>query len=111
MNIKINGAQLKLFLEDSSYWGSKIWDGVSISINNGEQVDELVPENVDDTDIVEFQSGYVYDESCDGRPIELSSFIRKWLKNQNCVRLVIQVDASRVNEIKAAVKDLGGHIC
>ena len=110
MTTKINGAQLQTFLDDSEYWGTKIWDDISVSINGGEQTEDLVPENIRDTDVVEFLSGYVLDEADNSGHIQIDRFISKWQKQQNRVCLVVDIDASKINDVKASLKSLGGKV-
>lgn len=110
MTVKINGAQLKTFLDDSEYWGTKIWDDVSVSINGGEQTEDLIPENVNDTDVIEFLSGYVWNEDGGVGSTQLDTFIRKWQKQQNRVSLLVVIDATKVDEVKASLKALGGRV-
>ena len=107
MSIKISGAQLKLFLSDTDYWGSKIWDEISVSINGKDVLEDFDPWQIRDTDIIQFNYGYVCNEDDMSEQTNVVSFVKKWIKLQNTKHLVVSVSLDKADEIIQMLKDYG----
>lgn len=126
MPVKLSGADFRRFWADDSVWNPKsdvrnIVEDETITIltKNGtfthlESSDDYQAATLQDVaDLVMVSGGFVYNELNPNGYEDAQSFesvIRRWLKRQTRRIVSVEIQTERLNDLKLAVKQLGGKI-
>lgn len=110
MAAKMTGAEFKRFYNDPLSWPEGTWyeDGV-ITVDGVEQ-EEIHEDKISDTAKVVIVCGVVFLNQDDREGVAFDTYFRRWLKMQTMRQLVVQVDASKLDAVVAAVKAAGGKV-
>lgn len=117
MAVKCSGKDFMQWYNDPAYWftGSvpiderTYWEDAQFFVN-GEQIDEefdfdkdLKPE-----DVIEVSGGVVFGKVAGKTEPSVEAYLKRWLKAQNTISLVVHCPKDKVDAIKAAIKAAGG---
>lgn len=116
MSIKLSGAEFKRFYSDRAIWGDEgsdtyvdddayIIDGLPRSAED----EDFNPEDIADAAVVEVTTGYLA-HAPKGIPDDYVAAIRKWLRQQKARSILVEIDASKLDALKAAIKAAGGKV-
>ncbi len=112
--IKSNGKEFKQFYNDKSIWPVTYAVMDELVEADGKEVDPDDYESIPDFAKVKITDGLVYDQECDDiRVNEICSFevyFRRWRKQQMVEYFVVEIDKTKVQEFKIAIKHMGGKI-
>ncbi len=112
MPVTTSGAEFKRFYTDRSYWPEDAWheDCITELI----EVNGVKPESdvyyISDDDEVKILNGIVLLDLAGNKSTDFVAFFQKWLKLQTTRTLRIEVNASKFDELMAAIKLLGGKV-
>lgn len=73
---------------------------------NGEKVSDI-PDDLPDDAVIRIEGGCIYDGE-DGR--DLVRHFGAWKRKQTTVRLIVEVDVTKADALKAAIKAAGGSV-
>lgn len=112
MATKTTGAEFKAFIQDEAYWkGDAYFEDELLIINGEHRYDDLDLDytSIEDAAIITIEGGVVHDSPhwADKENPSLETFFRRWKKQRETQTLVIEVNKSRLIEVKAALKGLG----
>ena len=111
MSVKTNGSEFKSYYADPVSWPENAWhDDILIVVNGVELYDGGDLTAIADDATVEIQSGLVYFNEDDRDPVDMELHFKRWRKNQSVRTVVVSIDASKLEELKRAVKSVGGKI-
>lgn len=106
--MKTTGAELKAFWKDESVWpGDSYVDGVYLKINGADGSSEDV-EGMKDDDKIDLVDGYFCDQSDEGE--SLLTVFRRWRKKQATEMLLVEIPKGKLEELKTALKAIGGKV-
>lgn len=112
MNVKTTGAELKAFIDDDAFWdqGGGAWHEDTIyRVNGGNAYNDLDVDLLDDDDVVIIEGGHVFFEESE-EALALTTFFRRWRRQQNTAHLAVSIDKERLEDLKEAIKAVGGRI-
>ena len=109
--VKISGIEFKKCYEDTFAVKGYYVDSAKF-YKNGEYVDDFLPFEVVDSDIIEVDGGQVVSYSDATLVIDLSyeEFFLDWKKAQFTDTFIIEIDKSHSAEVKAFIASLGGSV-
>ena len=109
MPIKLTGAQLKAFLNDTEFWPEGRWMDDDVVERNGEVEEDFDWLSAADTDSIKLIDGVVFEDNGDevGGLVPLA---RRWLKAQTSTCFLVTVDKTKEEEIKALIRKAGGKV-
>lgn len=111
--VKITGAQLLAFMNDKAAWPGEdgdTWYEDALFAVNGVEVEDYDPEQVPFDSIVSVTGGVVFGPELPNDGVSLETHLRRWIKRQNTVMLLVECSQQKVDEVKAAIKAAGGKI-
>ena len=112
MPVTTNGAEFKRFYTDRSYWPEVAWHEDSITelieVNGAKPESDVY--HISDDDEVKILNGVVLLDWGGNKSTDFVAFFQKWLKLQSTRTLRIEVNASKFDELMAAIKLLGGKV-
>lgn len=98
------------FLDDQMYWpDGSWWDDVALVVDGCKSGGDFDPADLADNALIEVAYGYVTLPSSD-RAIPLPEYAQRWMKSQTTTVLLVEVPASKREEVAAAVAPLGGRV-
>lgn len=105
-DLKINGAQFKAW--QAADWGhpDAHWDDYMMLID-GVEVEDYDTDALADTAVIEIYGGVVFIGSKEMSP---KAHFNRWDKAQTTASVVVEIDKERLEELKAAVKAIGGKV-
>lgn len=126
MPVKLSGADFRRFWADDSVWNPKSdvrniveEETITFLTKNGTFTHLVSPDDYqaetlkDVADLVMVSGGFVYNElNPNGHEDaqSLEAVIRRWLKRQTRRIVSVEIQTERLNDLKLAVKQLGGKI-
>lgn len=115
MAVKTNGAEFKRFYNDKKYWpeqGETYHEDVVFRVNGEVLGDDSDPSDAGDADEVRIEGGVVYHSPFhkDGDEPSLESYFRRWQKEQKTATIVVECDASVLEQVTKAVRAAGGKV-
>lgn len=115
MPVKLTGKDYKAFL--NTEWGpDAIWEDYVLLVDgvivNYDEAYDFNENTIDDTSKVELRGGYiVLDQTkVPHTQIDAETFLRKWLKAQTHVSILVQVDRKQLDAFKVHVKTFKGAV-
>lgn len=108
MPVSTNGAEFKRFYGDEQFWPEKAWHEDAVIEVDGKKED-LDLFAIPDTATVKIVEGVVFMDQGQ-EPITLETFFKRWRKQQNTRTLMVEVDASKLDALVAAIKAAGGKV-
>ncbi len=110
--VRMDGVTFKRYFEDNQAWPEgTYYDDAEILIDGTPFTDGVDTDALADNAIIEIRDGLILHESdvgVDGT--SLVSHARRWLKQQTLQRLIVEVDADKLDAVRMAVKAAGGVI-
>jgi hypothetical protein len=114
MAVKTTGVEWKRFYNDQEYWPKGRYHDEEVIYIDGVMPEEVDLDNIPDAAVMKIEGGYVADDTVgqikDTTINSLEGHFKKWRKKQSTESIVIEVDKSKVEELKAALKSLGAKI-
>lgn len=114
MAVKMSGAEWKAFYTDKVFWGKNIVHDEEVITINGKSDESETYLDVQDTDVVHVEGGYVYDYGLMGDEYDpicsLETYIKRWRKAQKQTTLTITIDRASEKALREFVKTLGGKV-
>lgn len=116
MPVTTSGAEFKRFYTDQGYWPEDAWHEDSITelieVNGAKPESDVY--HISDDDEVKILNGVVLLDWDGNKSTDFVAFFKKWLKLQTKLQttrtLRIEVNASKFDELMAAIKRLGGKV-
>lgn len=100
--MKTNGKEFKAFYNDQSYWPEDAYvEEMNLKINGVEQSDVDTDKLLDEDQIRITYGSVVKGE----RIVSLTSFFKKWRKQQSVTSVVVEIDNDKLEAIKELLKD------
>ena len=110
MPVKCTGAQFKAFYNDDSIWPTDAWtEDAEIKVDGAVTDDTYDLGSVADDALIVVEGGIVLGVSETIDP-SLEQYLKKWLKVQSTVSMVVEVDRSKEEALRVAIKAAGGKI-
>ena len=112
MVTKTTGAEFKRFYSDTEYWpdddGNTFHEDEIVFVNGGEHDGEY--ENMPDDALVTVVAGIVYSPKFDCNEPSFEAYFKRWRKAQSSISIVVEIDRSKEEALRAAIKTIGGRI-
>lgn len=112
MTTKTNGAEFKRFYSDATYWpaddGETFHEGENVLVNGVEYIGEY--DTMADDAAVTIDGGIIVGPEFDGNGPSFESYFKRWRKLQTTATLVVEIDRSKEDALRAAIKAAGGKI-
>ena len=109
--MKVASVHWKEFYSDPVYWPPGAWyDDEEITIDGVEVDCDTDLSAIDDHAVVTVRYGVIYLDEHGLGGESLESHLRHWLKCQATATLLVEIDKERVDDVKAAIKALGGRV-
>jgi len=107
--VKTNGAEFKKFYSDPFWDDGCYHDDVAFKINGKVPHPDLdIPNIIGDTDVVEFEGGFIV--MGDDSTFDFEKTFLNWKKEQTMVTVVVWVPRDKLVDLQAVVTDLQGEI-
>jgi len=108
MSVKTTGSLFKKFYDDPSVWLDGYYhDDTVITVDGKLDEGDIDLAEVQDAAVVVVSSGWII--NADGAAVvDFGAALKRWLKKQDTVSLVVECDASVLEAVKAAIKAAGG---
>lgn len=111
MTLKTNGHEFKQYYSDPFSWPDGAWhDDILILVDGVEVSNGTDLTTINDAAKVEIQYGVVYSHENDNDPINMELHFKRWRKAQQTRTLLVQVDASKLEELQKLIKAAGGKL-
>lgn len=111
MSVKISGLQFKAFMNDAAVWpDGMMYDDEVISVDGVTLDKTLDPEEVADTAKVVVTGGYMENLDTMEEHGDFEACIKRWLKVQRTIVLMVEVDRDKEVDTRAAIKALGHRV-
>lgn len=113
MTVQTNGAELKAFFADKTFWPDNVTDGnnfwheeLTLIINGDEDLEPLVS-TLRDSDHVKITYGDVYSTQ---KPhfVSVETYFKRWKKTKTNTSLLVSVPNEHLEAVKAAIQAAGG---
>jgi hypothetical protein len=113
MTVRTNGAELKAFFADKTFWpddqpgGNNIWhDELTLIINDEEDLEPVI-DNLHDSDRVKITYGDVYSTA---KPhfTSVETYFKRWKKTTTHTSVLVSVPNDNLEAVKAAILGAGG---
>lgn len=103
--VKTNGHEFKAFHRDKVLWeGGVFYEDEVIIIDGVQAEDDCDFLDIPDNSVVEISGGVVFKTEDDFfSDVSLESYFKTWLKKQKKRHIIVEVDASKVGEVKKAL--------
>lgn len=112
MPTKASGAEFKRFYTDNVYWpqdeGNTYHEDQSILVNGAEYDGDF--EDIADDALVSIDGGIVFGPQWDGNEPSFETYFKRWRKLQSTVSMMVEVDRSKEEALRAAIGAAGGKI-
>lgn len=111
MSITTTGAELKSFLADTAFWpDGAYYDDVAFTLNGVLLEDGAMDEGVlAASDKISIEGGWVY-ALADGSDRDFEAHFEAWRQRHSTRTLLVQVDASKLDAVLAAIVAAGGSV-
>jgi len=111
MAIKTTGIEFKKFYSDRSIWQEGWWHEDEFILIDGIPSDEFDGDydQLNDNCKISISGGVVFDEENEAK-WSFESFFKKWKKSQSTTYLSIEIENTKLEELKALVLKIGGKI-
>lgn len=115
MAVKIKGVDYKKFMNDEKFWVGDMHYDDAVILVDGAPLDEMFErmEDIPDDMIISVSGGYIisdgylYDKD---KSYSFESAIKKWLKKQRMVTILVECDKDILDHVISAIKSSGGRI-
>lgn len=108
--MKITGCEFKKFYKDNQYWDEESYhDGEILVTQAGKTTDDIDLTTIDDDCLVNISNATVFLHS-EHEGIALTSYFKKWRKQQSIRHLLVEIHESKVTKLKSYVRSLGGKV-
>lgn len=110
MSVKTTGSLFKKFYADATVWLEGYYHDDTVITVDGKLDEGYVDlSEVKDAAVIVVSSGWIIDG--DGAAVvDFGTALKRWLKKQDTVSLIVECDASQVEAVKAAIKAAGGKV-
>jgi hypothetical protein len=110
--IKTTGAEIKAFWNDQTYWGECAVEEEVVTVNGKEIAEgEFDTRDLLDNDRVTIDGGFVWDQRDEFEfDCDLSTFFRRWRKQQTTAFLAVEVPKEKADAVRAAIVAAGGKV-
>jgi hypothetical protein len=112
MTTKTTGAEFKRFYADEIYWpkdDGNTWHEEETVLVNGE-VHENDYETIPDDALVTIEGGIVFGPKWDENEPSFELYFKRWRKQQTTTTLVVEIDRSKEEYLRMAIKAGGGKV-
>ena len=109
MSVKTTGAVFKKFYDDPSVWLEGYYHDDTVIMVDGNPDDDTDLSEVKDASVIVVHSGWIINAEGDA-VVDLGTALKRWLRKQGTVSLIVECDASQVEAVKAAIKAAGGKV-
>lgn len=107
--VKTNGMEFKAFFKDKTFWPVGAYHEDEVIFIDGIEAGDADFLDIPDNSVVEISGGVVFKTEDDSlSDVSLESYFKTWLKKQKKRHIIVEVDASKVHEVK---KDLSKFRC
>ncbi len=110
MSVKTTGAEFKRFYNDPSFWPEGAWHDDDVVLVDSIEQDDIDVDKISDTAKVTIDAGVVFMSANDRDGVGFDTYFRRWLKAQTVRKIVVEVDASKLEAVIAAIKAAGGKV-
>ena len=105
--IKTSGAEFRRFYNDPLWEEGCYHDDVAFKIN-GKSVENIDTDELMDTDIVEFEGGFVIDDKED--TLEFEDVFKSWKKKQTVAIVIAEIPKDKLPDLYIYIKSISGEI-
>lgn len=110
MAVDTTGAAFKRFFADGEFWPADSWHDDTVVRIDGKLADESIDLSVvPDCAEIRIEGGYVF-RTREDEGVDLILHFRRWQKKQTLRRLLVEVDASKLEGVIAAITAAGGKV-
>lgn len=111
MTVKTNGCEFKKYYSDPVSWPEGAWhDDILIMVDGVEVGDGDDFPIIQDSSKVEIHAGVVYSHDTDQEPIDMETHFKRWRKAQRVRQVLVEIDATSLEELKSLIKGIGGKV-
>lgn len=114
MPIKTTGLEWNKFYSDPEFWPDDYWhEGEFVKVNGEEKDENYSISQVEDNDslLISISGGVVYvGDNVNVDQIPLESHFKRWRKKQLKSIVLIDIDNSKLEELKFLISGLGGKV-
>jgi hypothetical protein len=114
MTVKTNGAELKRFYADPSYWSNgdgETWHEEEIITVNGVTTEDVAIEEIADDAIIQLSGGVVFSNQWDvDHAMSFETYFKRWRKEQTTATIIVEIAKDRLDVLTAAIDSAGGKI-
>lgn len=108
MSAKTTGIEFKRFYNDPAFWPDGAYHDDDVVIVDGVEHEDLDLDKIPDNAKVVIECGVVFFPG--GEMVAFDTYFRRWKKAQTTRTIVVEVDASKLDAVVAAVKAAGGKV-
>jgi hypothetical protein len=107
MGVKISGLQFKAFMNDAAVWpDGMMYEDEVIVVDGVPLLEGFDPDAVSDTAQITVTGGYMENQNTREEHGSFEACIKRWMKAQRTIVLMVEVDRDRVGEARAVLKNL-----